>query len=111
MLVGLKKDLFADISFEQMETLVQGDEENSRIIDPEDPCFYNPEQMKDAFDSFFEKSGQSKPESISAYIRCAYDSLCFSFRYYIEFLEKLSQKPIEVLHLVGGGSQSSSVIL
>ena len=106
LLQGLKKDLFADISYEQMETMVKGDGENYRIIDPEDPCFYNPKHMKDAFDSFFERTGQSKPESFSDYIRCAYDSLCFSFRYHIEFLEKLSQKPIEVLHLVGGGSQS-----
>ena len=37
---------------------------------------------------------------------CAYDSLCFSFRYHIEKLEQLSGKSIEVLHLVGGGSQS-----
>lgn len=106
LLQGLKKDLAADLSFEQMETMVRGEGVSLQVIDPEDPCFYHPERMKDAFDSFFEKSGQAKPEHFSAYIRCAYDSLCFSFRYHIELLETLSEKPIEVLHVVGGGSQS-----
>jgi len=106
LLQGLKKHFSAGISYEQMETMVQGDGEGIQVIDPDDPCFYNPERMKDAFDSFFEKSGQLKPEHFSDYIRCAYDSLCFSFRYHIEQLEMLSQKPVEVLHLVGGGSQS-----
>lgn len=106
LLQGLKKQLAADISFSQMEEMVQGREECSQVIDPDDPGFYNPENMKEAFDSYFEKTGQLLPERFKDYIRCAYDSLCFSFRYHIEQLEKLSQKSIEVLHLVGGGSQS-----
>jgi hypothetical protein len=35
-----------------------------------------------------------------------YDSLCFSFKYYIERLENLSGRKLEVIHVVGGGSQS-----
>ena len=106
LLQGLKKQLAADISFSQMEDMVQGEADVSQVIDPDDPGFYNPENMKEAFDRYFEKSGQPLPEGFSDYIRCAYDSLCFSFRYHIEQLEQLSQKSIEVLHLVGGGSQS-----
>ncbi|MCK4837573.1 MAG: hypothetical protein KAS94_02165 [Desulfobulbaceae bacterium] len=106
LLQGLKRQLTADISFTRMEEMVRGDGEASQVIDPDDPGFYNPENMKEAFDRYFEKSGQQLPERFSDYIRCAYDSLCFSFRYHIEQLEKLSQKSIEVLHLVGGGSQS-----
>lgn len=106
LLQGLKKHLSAEISFEQMEEMVRGDANISQVIDPDDPGFYNPENMKEAFDSYLKKSGQVIPEHFSDYIRCAYDSLCFSFRFHIEQLEKLSRTPIEVLHLVGGGSQS-----
>jgi len=106
LLQGLKKQLSADISFSQMEDMVQGEADVSQVIDPDDHGFYNPDNMREAFDRYFEKSGQPLPEHFSDYIRCAYDSLCFSFRYHIEQLEQLSQKPIEVLHLVGGGSQS-----
>jgi rhamnulokinase len=106
LLQGLKKHLAAEISFSQMEEMVQDTGVTSQVIDPDDPGFYNPENMKEAFDRYFEKTGQPLPERFKDYIRCAYDSLCFSFRYHIEQLEKLSQNSIEVLHLVGGGSQS-----
>jgi rhamnulokinase len=106
LLQGLKKQFSTEISFAQMEEMVQEDDPVSQVIDPDDPGFYNPDNMKEAFDSYFDKTGQPRPEKLSDYIRCAYDSLCFSFRYHMEELEKLSRKPIEVLHLVGGGSQS-----
>ncbi len=106
LLQGLKKQLSADISFAQMEEMIRGESDVIQVIDPDDHSFYNPDNMKEAFDGYFEKTGQPLPVRFNDYIRCAYDSLCFSFRYHIEQLEKLSNKPIEVLHLVGGGSQS-----
>lgn len=106
LLQGLKKQLSTKISFAQMEEMVYGEGETSQVVDSDDPGFYNPENMKEAFDSYFEKTGQPLPERFSDYIRCAYDSLCFSFRYQIEQLEQLSKRSIELLHVVGGGSQS-----
>lgn len=106
LLQGLKKQLSAGISYSQMEAWVKQEAQVIQVIDPEDPLFYNPENMKQAFDSYFDKSGQPRPERFSDYIRCAYDSLCFSFRFYIQQLELLSGEEIEVIHLVGGGSQS-----
>ena len=106
LLQGLKRELRAGISFAQMEEMVREEGDARQVIDPDDPGFYNPENMKEAFDRYFVKSGQQLPDRFSDYVRCAYDSLCFSFRYQIEQLEQLSGKSIEVLHVVGGGSQS-----
>jgi rhamnulokinase len=106
LLQGLKKHLSSDISFAQMEEMVSKETDILQVIDPDHPLFYNPDSMKEAFDAYFEKTGQSRPGSFSDYIRSAYDSLCFSFRFHIEQLEQLSGSSIEVLHLVGGGSQS-----
>ena len=106
LLQGLRKHFSAGISYAQMEEMVETEDRVNQVIDPDDPGFYNPDSMKEAFDTYFEKTGQPRPEKLSDYIRCAYDSLCFSFRYHIEQLEILAQKPIQVLHLVGGGSQS-----
>ena len=91
---------------EQMEKMTREGGSILQVIDPDDPGFYNPDDMKVAFDAYFDRTGQSRPEKFGGYLLCAYDSLCFSFRYHIERLEELSGKPIEVLHLVGGGSQS-----
>jgi rhamnulokinase len=106
LLQGLKKELSADISFAQMEEMVSIEHDISLVIDPDDPLFYNPASMKEAFKSYYAKTGQKPPDRFSDYLRSAYDSLCFSFRFYIEQVEKLSSRSIEVLHLVGGGSQS-----
>lgn len=106
LLQGLKKHLPENTSFSEMEKMTMEGGDITQVIDPDDSGFYNPENMKEAFDAYFENTGQSKPENFSAYLLCAYDSLCFSFRYHIEKLEKLSGRSIEVLHVVGGGSQS-----
>jgi rhamnulokinase len=89
-----------------MEEMTREGASIMQVIDPDDPGFYNPDDMKEAFDVYFDRTGQSRPGNFGGYLLCAYDSLCFSFRYHIEKLEKLSGKSIEVLHLVGGGSQS-----
>ena len=106
LLQGLKEHLPAHTSYADMEKMTLEGGAITQVIDPDDPGFYNPKDMKEAFDDFFNKSGQSKPDNFSGYLLCAYDSLCFSFRYHIEQLEQLSGNPIQVIHLVGGGSQS-----
>ncbi len=106
LLQGLKKSLPVETTYADMEQMTGEEVKSVNVIDPDDPSFYNPVEMKVAFDAYFHKTGQSLPESISGYIKCAYDSLCFSFRFYLEQLEQLSGRSIEVLHVVGGGSQS-----
>ncbi|MCP4310166.1 MAG: rhamnulokinase [Bacteroidetes bacterium] len=106
LLQGLKKHLPENTSFSEMEAMTREGGTIMHVIDPDDPGFYNPEDMKEAFDHYFSKTGQSAPDNFGGYLLCAYDSLCFSFRYHVERLEQLSGRPIEVLHLVGGGSQS-----
>jgi len=103
---GLKKHLPENTSYSEMEEMTKKAGNIEQVINPDDASFYNPENMKEAFDSYFLKTGQAIPSEFGEYLVCAYDSLCFSFKYHIEKLEKLSGKAIEVLHLLGGGSQS-----
>ncbi|MFH0758215.1 MAG: rhamnulokinase family protein [Bacteroidota bacterium] len=107
LLQGLKRHLPEQTSYQDMEEMTMEGGETELVIDPDDPLFYNPQSMKEAFDTYFSKTNQSIPADFSAYLRCAYDSLCFSFRYYIEKLEQHSGQTIQVLHMVGGGSQSA----
>lgn len=103
---GLKKHLPENITFGEMEQMTRRADEIPQVIDPDDPLFYHPPDMKKAFDDFFLRTGQEPPGDFSGYIRCASDSLCFSFRYHVERLEHLSGRIFSVLHVVGGGSQS-----
>jgi len=106
LIQGLKKDYPEDTTFNDLERIVNESEPIHQFIDTDDPVFFNPENMKAAFDGFFNKTGQAIPEQQSDYLRIAYDSLCFAFRYNLEYLEENRDKTFERIHVIGGGCQS-----
>jgi rhamnulokinase len=106
LLQGLKRHFPENTTYTEMERMTMEAGPVLQVIDPDDAEFYHPLDMKTAFDTYFQRTGQLKPECLIGYLVCAYNSLCFSFRYHVEKLEQFSGQRIEVLHLVGGGSQS-----
>jgi rhamnulokinase len=106
LLQGLRKQMEGEPSFAEMEQMAMKGCGSALLIDPGDPVFYNPDDMKKAFDRFFIETRQKVPKDPGGYIRCAYLSLCFSFRTHIEMLERFSGRVFSRIHLVGGGSQS-----
>ena len=106
LIQGLKKEYPEDTTHSDLEQIASEADHTTQVINPDDDVFYNPFNMKAAFDEFFRKTGQDIPNDTGQYLKCAYDSLCFSFRHHIEKLESFTGKQIEVLHLIGGGSQS-----
>jgi len=103
---GLKKEMPEDVSYADLEQLVNETRQTTQFIDPDDALFFNPDHMKTAFDQFFKKTGQAQPESMGEYVKIAYDSLCFSFRYLLDFLEVSNLKKMDRIHVIGGGCQS-----
>jgi len=106
LIQGLQKSFNDCYSFEELEKMAENNLSTGHYIDPEDPSFFNPENMMDAFDTYFIKTGQIIPEAPGEYVKCAYDSLCKSFARSIEQLELMLDKKIDVIHLIGGGSRS-----
>jgi rhamnulokinase len=103
---GLMKSLPVSDDYDEIESLASNYSGADHIINPDDPVFYNPDNMKEAFDEYFSKTGQELPDQPGGYFRCAYDSLIFSFRVHIELIEKMTGKDIQIIHLIGGGCQS-----
>lgn len=77
------------------------------VINPDDASFLNPPDMPRAIGEFCRKTGQAAPESKGEYVRCILESLAFKYKYVLENLQKLRQKPLQTLHIVGGGSQNT----
>ena len=46
------------------------------------------------------------PKTAGELVRCAYESLALKYREVLGWLEELTGERIEVIHIVGGGSQS-----
>jgi len=62
--------------------------------------------MPQAIQDFCHDTHQPAPKTEGALVRCAYESLALKYRQVLGFLEELTGNRIEVIHIVGGGSQS-----
>ncbi len=76
------------------------------LIDPDDPRFLNPPDMPAAIQAFCRETRQPVPESAGALVRCALESLALKYQSVLECLEEIGGRRIEVIHIVGGGSQN-----
>jgi rhamnulokinase len=76
------------------------------IVDPDDLRFMNPSDMPKAIQEFCRTTNQPLPKTEGALVRCAYESLALKYRQVLGWLEELTGNRIEVIHIVGGGSQS-----
>lgn len=77
------------------------------FINPDSPCFATPQSMVDAIQNYCGKTNQPIPETMGEIARCIYESLAFRYRQVLENLQKLADKPIERLHIIGGGSKNN----
>lgn len=73
------------------------------IINCNDNCFLNPSSMIDTVKEFCIKTGQGTPESEGEISRCIIDSLALSYKYTIEEIEKLTERKVNKINVIGGG--------
>src|SRR5262249_54066480 len=77
------------------------------LVNPNDSSFILPPNMPAAIADFCRRTGQIAPDGIGATVRCALESLALCYRWVLERLEALTNRRIEVIHIVGGGSQNN----
>lgn len=94
------------LSYAEMSQLAEKSQPFRSLIDPSSDVFLSPESMTGAIENFCRETHQPVPESMGEFIRCALDSLALLYRRTLEQLESLTDKKIEKLHIVGGGSQN-----
>ena len=79
------------------------------LINPDDPRFLSPDDMPKKIAEFCRETTQPVPANHAAYVRCIYESLALFYRVTMRRLERLTGKKIETLHIVGGGSQATTL--
>jgi len=77
------------------------------LVDPDHAGFILPPDMPAALGDFCRKTNQPAPTDPGAVVRCALESLALRYRWVLEKLETLLGKKLEVIHVVGGGSQNA----
>ena len=76
-------------------------------FDPDAPDFLPPGDMAARITEACRSTGQRVPQTEPEIVRCILDSLAVTFAAKIEDAQRLSGRAIEVVHVVGGGSQNT----
>ncbi len=75
-------------------------------INPDDPCFIAPGNMPERIRAAVHRTGDVLPDDPAAITRCIMDSLAAGYARTIRDAEKLADRAVDVVHVVGGGSQN-----
>lgn len=81
------------------------------VVDPDDPRFLPPNgtvagDMPARIDAYCAETGQRPPADRPGYVRCIIESLALAHRNAVRDAARLSGRPVEVIHLVGGGARN-----
>jgi rhamnulokinase len=93
-------------SYAEMSKMAAGAPAFKCFIEPDDASFLNPENMTSAISDYCRKTGQAVPESKPEFIRTILESLALKYRTIIQKIDEICPNQVEVLHIVGGGSQN-----
>jgi rhamnulokinase len=76
------------------------------LINPDDPIFAAPTSMVKAIQQYCRDTSQPVPETPAEICRCIFDSLALRYRQVFTWLQEFAPFPLDVLHIIGGGSQN-----
>ena len=76
------------------------------LVDPDDDSFVCPSDMPSSIRSFCARTGQQPPGDHDAVVRCILESLACASRLVLDQIEAVTDRKIEVVHVVGGGARN-----
>jgi rhamnulokinase len=94
-------------SWEELSALGEQAEPFRSLVDPDHPSFLNPKSMIGAIQDYCRRTDQPIPESPGQVVRCCLESLALRYRSVFQVLETLTGHKLDVIRVVGGGSQNS----
>lgn len=96
----------ANLDYAELVGLAENAPACKCFVDPDDSSFLNPPDMPAAIADFCRRSGQNVPASRGEFVRCVLESLAFKYRFLIDKINAMRSQPVEILHIVGGGSRN-----
>jgi len=76
------------------------------LVDPDAPAFLAPADMPAEITSWCQSRNQPGPTAEGEFVRCALESLALKYRLVLSWLEELAGSKVQIIHIVGGGSQN-----
>jgi len=95
-----------DYEWSELVELAEQAEPLRSLVDPDASCFMNPPDMPAAIRDFCRRTAQPAPETPGATVRCCLESLALKCRMVLAMLSELTNRQIQTIRIVGGGSQN-----
>jgi rhamnulokinase len=76
------------------------------VVDADDPVFLPPGDMPARIADACRRLGQEPPADRAAAVRCVLDSLALAHRRAVRDAVRLSDREVDVVHVVGGGARN-----
>ncbi len=93
-----------DYSYAQLTAMAAAAKPFVAVINPD--AFLEPGRMPERIAEYCRAAGQTPPATPGEMVRCILESLALRYRQVLESLESLLGRRLEVIHIVGGGSQN-----
>ncbi len=93
-------------SFSELVQLAEAAPAFQCFVDTNEARFLNPASMTDEIKAYCHETEQELPQTTGELARALFESLAVLYRIVINDLASLRQRPIPVIHMVGGGSQN-----
>jgi len=100
------KELGKSFSYRDLMEMAGGAKPFLCVVDPDDNTFLNPESMLEALTQYCIRTDQPPPKKEGEIVRCIMESLALKYRFILDMIKEIHKETIEVLHIVGGGSQN-----
>jgi rhamnulokinase len=94
------------ISHEKLAQLAAATPAAACFVDPDDARFANPGDMPRRIQAFCAETEQPVPQAMGEIARCALESLALKYRINLTKIERITGRPVSVVHMVGGGSRN-----
>ena len=95
-----------DYDYAQLAQEASSAEPFRSLIPPNDNRFLNPKDMISAMQNWCRDHDEPIPETPGQLVRCAIESLALKYREVLQKLVELTGTPVEVVHIVGGGTKN-----
>ena len=96
-----------EYSFGHLEQMAAHATPFAALIDPDAPEFVPAGNIPERIREFCRRTGQNIPESAGSIVRCIHESLALKYRSALEEIKSCTGKSYQVIHMVGGGTQST----
>jgi len=95
-----------EYTYDELVKMAVEEEPFMRFVDPDSISLLNPPDMPKAIDELCITTGQSASRSHGQIVRLIYESLAMKYKYTFRMLCEISPKPLETVHIIGGGSKN-----